>query len=183
MAPVADPAQTFGLGYRGVIARVVKTTTAIVEGRFRSTPKYQAGSPRAGRLPIEFRLGSQPVGGDSVQGWFLELSERKVDIPNEVREVLHEGITTVPSTEEAPPEGEFQAEEGKGRMWLRAAPLGGLAIRPTIWPTPRHSTGRRMWAAITPIVLRRITSLTFVLRCPEGEAGGRRCRRRGGAGM
>ena len=115
MAPVADPAQTFGLGYRGVIARVVKTD----DGPWSRTalPEYTeipSGIPATpGRLPIEFRLGSQPVGGDSAEGWFLELSERKVDIPNEVREVLHEGITTVPSTEEAPPEGEFQAEEGK----------------------------------------------------------------------
>ena len=56
MAPVANPAQTFGLGYRGVVARLARPTTNHGRGRrFRSTPRYQAGYPRRPALsPLSF---------------------------------------------------------------------------------------------------------------------------------
>ena len=94
MAPVADQAQMFGLGYRGVVVRLAKTDdgpwsrTALPEDT-----EIPSGIPATpGALPIEFRLGSGPVGGEGVAGWLLELSERKVEIHDEVREVLHEGV-------------------------------------------------------------------------------------------
>lgn len=124
MAPSSDPTETFGLGYRGIVARLAKTD----DGPWSKTtpPSYTeipGGVSRTpGALPIEFRLGSrQARGGDDAARWLLELSERKVGIDDEVREVVNEGITMVPSADEAPPEGESRAAEDAGP---EAAPLG-----------------------------------------------------------
>jgi hypothetical protein len=123
MAPVMDPEQLFGLGYRGVIARLAKTD----DGPWsRTAPPKGSDIPRgipapAGALPIEFRLGTRQARGyDDAAAWLLELSQNKIDIANEVREVVYQGVTTVPTLDEGPDEGEFRVDEDKEA----AAPRG-----------------------------------------------------------
>lgn len=120
MSSVADPTENFGLGYRGIIIRQIKTDT----GAWSKTPRPNdvpmpseiAALPDA--LPVEFRLGSKPVRGERAADWLLEISERKhLALSDEVREVLQEGIQTLPATREAeeqPSEGEFDVDESQG---------------------------------------------------------------------
>lgn len=123
MAPSSDPTEMFGLGYRGIIAKLAKTD----DGPWsRTTPPAYTEIPSGvsaapGNLPIEFRLGSQQARGSDAARWLLELSERKVDIHDEVREVINQGVTVVPAAEEAPPEGEARVDESAGP---EAAPRG-----------------------------------------------------------
>jgi hypothetical protein len=108
MAPLADPETLFGLGYRGVIVRQLK-----VDGRAWSGAEVpgelsdELPGPR-GRLPVEVRLGSRDEKRESAADWLLSVSERKrLDLSDEVWEVLREGVRLVPP----PPEGYEQAPE------------------------------------------------------------------------
>lgn len=126
LSPTADTTQLFGLGYRGVIARLAK----VDDGPWsRTVPPEHAKIPRGLRalpsaLPIDFRLGDRPAGGDSAADWLLELSQRKLDIDSEVHDVISAGVVTVPTTDEAPPEGEFQIPEGHEGKDAQLVPRG-----------------------------------------------------------
>jgi hypothetical protein len=107
----------FGLDHRGFVIRLVKPDTgawskAEVSG---DVAGVRGPAARPGGLPVECRLGINPTQGDSAADWLRELSERKrIDIDDEVRELLREGARTLPSTrdaETAPPEGESSVDE------------------------------------------------------------------------
>lgn len=126
MAPAAESTQNFGLGYRGLIARLTKAD----DGAWSKTappqyPEIPSGlSTVPAALPIEFRLGGGPAGADSAADWLLELSQSKTDVTSEVHEVIQAGIAVAPLTDEAPPEGEFQIPEGEAGKDALIAPRG-----------------------------------------------------------
>src|SRR5262245_5020468 len=67
MSAVADPAESFGLGYRGIVVRVIKSNAGPWSKAKRpgdvSIPGNLATLP--GGFPLEFRLGSKPAKADS----------------------------------------------------------------------------------------------------------------------
>lgn len=87
LSPTEDATQQFGLGYRGVIARLAKVDdgpwSRTVPPQYTEIPSGIRALPSA--LPLEFRLGDRPAGGDGAADWLLELSHRKLDIDSEVR--------------------------------------------------------------------------------------------------
>jgi hypothetical protein len=120
MSSVTDPTENFGLGYRGVIIRQIKTDT----GAWSKTPRpndvpmpSEIAAP-SDALPVEFRLGSKPARAERTADWLLEISERKhLALSDDVRDVLQEGIHMLPSTreaEEGPPAGDFDVDESQG---------------------------------------------------------------------
>lgn len=127
ISSVTDSMENFGLGYRGVIIRLIKTDTGAWS---KAEPSDDISIPREatarpGGLPVECRLGTSPVSAESAADWLLTLSERKhVAISDEVQEILQQGVQTLPSTREAgerPPEGEFDVDESRE---AQVAPLG-----------------------------------------------------------
>jgi hypothetical protein len=128
MSSVADPMEVLGLGYRGVVVRLIKTD----QGAWSQTrrPEYTeipsgiAAPP--GALPVEYRLGSKSVEQESAADWLLELSERKgVELRDEVREALQEGVRALTAPEEEPPVGDFDVEEPAPRSaawWACSSP-------------------------------------------------------------
>jgi hypothetical protein len=127
MSAVADPAENFGLGYRGITIRHFKTDTGAWSMAKRpkdlSIDREITASPDA--LPTEFRLGSRAVRAESAADWLLKIAERKsLDISDEVRDVLHKGVELLPRTreaEETPDEGYSEVDESRG---LEAVPRG-----------------------------------------------------------
>jgi len=134
MSPVADPTANFGLGYRGIIIRQIKTDAGPWSKARRpenlSVADELAAPP--GALPTEFRLGSRPAEGDSAADWLLKTSERKpLAIDHEVREVLQQGVTLLPPSSQAedqPPEADSYSAESEG---AEVVPLGA-----TWWACP-----------------------------------------------
>ena len=126
LSPAEDTTQQFGLGYRGVIARLAKADdgpwSRTVPPEYTEIPRGIRTLPSA--LPLEFRVGDRPSGGDSAADWLLELSQRKLDLDSEVHEVISAGVVTVPTTDEAPPEGESQVPEGPEGRDAQLAPRG-----------------------------------------------------------
>lgn len=122
ISPVEESMDNFGLGYRGVIMKQVKPDTG-------AWSKASAARPDA--LPTEFRLGVTLARAESTADWLLAISDRKLALSDEVREVVQAGALTLPSTPEAterPPEGEFEVDESGG---AEATPLGA-----TWWACP-----------------------------------------------
>jgi hypothetical protein len=115
MSPVTDPTANFGLGYRGIVIRQVKSdggpwSTATLPRDVSIARELVA---RPGALPIEFRL-SRPAtrasAGESTGDWLLKVAERKaLTISDEVREELQRGVRVLPDRpkpDENPPEQE-----------------------------------------------------------------------------
>jgi hypothetical protein len=119
LSPVMDETERCGLGYCGLIIRQIKTDAGAwskaQSPKGLRTPKMIAARPDA--LPLECRLGTKSVRGESTADWLLKISERKrLAISDDVREVLQQGVQRVPSTrdaEEGPPEGEFEVDESR----------------------------------------------------------------------
>lgn len=118
VAAVADSLESFGLGYRGLILRQVKTdagawSKAMASPEF-PIPGRVEGAP--GARSNEFRLGVDRARSQSAADWLLALSERKgLAISDEVREVVRQGVQLLPAAEgaeERPPEGDFDVEDG-----------------------------------------------------------------------
>lgn len=110
MSPVADPTKNFGLGYRGVIIRQIKTDAGPWAKAKRpkdlSIASELAAPPAS--FPVEFRLGVNPAKKDSAADWLLKIAERKrLAITDDVREVLQPGVkvlAALPKDMDSPPE-------------------------------------------------------------------------------
>lgn len=90
IAPVNITNTRFGLGYRGLIVRRIKTDGGSWE---------KANEKRRSPLPNEFRLGTKPAKKDSAADWLLKTAERlKVDLGADVRKVVAQGIALAPAT-------------------------------------------------------------------------------------
>jgi hypothetical protein len=128
MSPVVDPSQNFGLGYRGMLVRQIKTDAGAWSKAKR--PKdlpiaRELGAPKDA-LPLEFRLSGRQARGESTADWLLKIAERKrLPIADEVWDVLQQGVNALPDTREVqdrPPEAYSAEGEGpestpKGANW------------------------------------------------------------------
>jgi hypothetical protein len=115
MSLVADSAESFGLGYRGVIVRLVKPDTGAwwKANVSEDVPALREAAARPGGLPTECRLGTGSPGADSAAEWLITLFEKKQALDEGVLEVVQAGVNTLPSTDEAaeaPPEGDLDVE-------------------------------------------------------------------------
>ena len=80
----------FGLGYRGLIVRRIKTD----EG-----PWDKAMSARRTPFPNEFRVGIKAAKKDSAADWLVKTAERQgVSIVDEVQAAVSRGVALVPPT-------------------------------------------------------------------------------------
>lgn len=118
VAAVADSLESFGLGYRGLILRQVKTDAG-AWSKAMASPEFPIpgrGEGAPGARSNEFRLGVDRARSQSAADWLLALSERKgLAISDEVREILRQGVQLLPAAEgaeERPPEGDFDVEDG-----------------------------------------------------------------------
>ena len=79
LSPAADSTQNFGLGYRGVIVRQIKTDAGPWSATKR--PKDLSIAERVsripGRLPDGVSFGHQTARGESIAAWLLKIAERK----------------------------------------------------------------------------------------------------------
>lgn len=127
VSAVADTTENFGLGYRGVIVRQIKSDTGHWSKEKRPKSLIIPGEivVRPDALPMEFRLGSKTLKTESAADWLLKISEKKhLAISDDVRDVLHEGVILLPPTREAlepPAETKGEVDESKGPQ---AAPKG-----------------------------------------------------------
>jgi hypothetical protein len=125
LSPVADSSQNFGLGYRGVIIRQIKTDAGPWSATKRPKDLSIAGELAAspGAFPTEFRLGTRQARGESIEAWLLKIAERKrLAINDEVREVLQQGVTVLGDPPaQRPPEVDSRGAETEG---AEAAPRG-----------------------------------------------------------
>jgi len=123
ISAVTDTTENFGLGYRGIIIRQIKSDTGAWSKEKRPKglilPNETVLRPDA--LPAEFRLGSKTVKTESAADWLLKISEKKhLAISDDVRDVFNEGVHILPHAREAvePP---ADALESKG---LHVVPKG-----------------------------------------------------------
>src|SRR5687768_9634895 len=140
ISPVLNPAQIYGLGYRGLIVKETKPSSGPwSRAKLSADISIVSGlSAPAGALPLEFRLGtaqaqSDQAGSDSATDWLLKLAERKhLAIGDDVWEVLRAGPTLLgqPDTPDRPPEDDAYS----------AAP-------DQVEPAPRDAT---WWACNSP---------------------------------
>jgi hypothetical protein len=137
MSPLSAQEEYFGLGYRGVIVRLIKPDTgAWSTTQVSDDAELPSGlAARPGALPVELRLGSKSVegagkaAGESAADWLLEISKRKrLEIHDEVWEALHGGVQVLTVTDEGPPEGALELDGAAG---TDVAPRGA-----TWWACP-----------------------------------------------
>ena len=96
ISPVTTPDEQFGLGYRGLIVRRIKSD----EGSW-----DKAVSAMKTPFPNEFRIGSQPAasGAGSTQNsaadWLVKTAIRQgTGLTDEVREAIAQGVVLVPQS-------------------------------------------------------------------------------------
>jgi hypothetical protein len=88
MSPVRTAAETFGLGYRGLIVRRIKSDNG---------PWDKAISTRRNPFPNDFRLGSKKVKGESAADWLLTTANSQgARIVDQVQEAVSRGVLMVP---------------------------------------------------------------------------------------
>ena len=88
ISPVTTSAERFGLGYRGLIVRRIKSD----EGAW-----DKAMSARRAPFPDEFRIGRKAAKGDSAADWLVKTARRQgVRLVDEVQEVVSRGVVVVP---------------------------------------------------------------------------------------
>jgi hypothetical protein len=129
VSSVAESMENLGLGYRGVIVRLVKTDAGPWSKAATPADRPVAGEAtgRPGNLPVVCRLGTGSTTAENAADWLLTLAERKnVAIGDTVWDVLRDGVhlLTADYQAEAPPEGEFD---------LAASPEAGIAPRGATW--------------------------------------------------
>jgi hypothetical protein len=89
MSRVTALDQRFGLGYRGLIVRRIKTDDGVWD---------KAMSARRVRFPNEFRLGRTKAKRDSAADWLVKTANRQgARLVDEVQEVVSHGIVHVPT--------------------------------------------------------------------------------------
>jgi len=80
----------FGLGYRGLIVRQIKTDEGMWD---------EAVSSGSVRLPNEFRIGVKTAKRDSAADWLVKTANRQgARLVEEVQEVVSRGVVLVPAT-------------------------------------------------------------------------------------
>ena len=155
LSPVTESMENFGLGYRGVIVRLVKP-----DGGAWSTTDAPASlsavdetTARPGGLPAQGRLGIRATTADSAAesaaDWLLSLIERKrVAIGDTVWDALRAGPQMLPTTEtvEQPPEGEFEVTDDsdagmtpRGATWW-ACSSAYYSANASYFNAPEHVT-------------------------------------------
>jgi len=89
ISPLTTATERFGLGYRGLIVRRIKSD----EGAW-----DKALSTRRAPFPDEFRLGRKAAKGDSAADWLVKTASRQgVRLIDEVQEVVARGVVVVPA--------------------------------------------------------------------------------------
>ena len=87
---VTDPKERFGLGYRGVIVRRIKSDDGAWD-------KAMAG--RRTPFPDAFRLGHTPTKKESAAEWLATTwRDRNVRLADAVQEAVSQGVVVVPAT-------------------------------------------------------------------------------------
>ena len=82
--------ERFGLGYRGLIVRRIKTDDGVWD---------KAMSNRRVPFPDEFRLGRKTAKKDSAAEWLVKTAKsRGARLDDEVQEVVARGVVVVPAT-------------------------------------------------------------------------------------
>ncbi|HYQ90651.1 MAG TPA: hypothetical protein VES89_00900, partial [Candidatus Competibacteraceae bacterium] len=119
ISPVVAPNENFGLGYRGLIVRQIKTDDGPWSNAKRpSGLKFPTGiAVRRSALPDHFRVGSKTARQASAADWLLQTSERKDShVTDLLREVVREGVTLLPSDRAAvqPSASDTRVAKGKG---------------------------------------------------------------------
>lgn len=80
----------YGLGYRGVIVRRIKTDDGVWD---------KAIASKRVQFPNEFRLGRKKAERDSAADWLVKTAVRgDARLDDEVQEVISRGVTIVPAT-------------------------------------------------------------------------------------
>ncbi len=88
ISPVTTLNKRFGLGYRGLIVRRIKTDGGVWD---------KAMSGRRVPLPNEFRIGSKKAKRDSAADWLVKPANRQgVRLVDEVQDVVSRGVVLVP---------------------------------------------------------------------------------------
>ncbi len=87
ISPVMTPGEQFGLGYRGLIVRRIKSDQGAWD---------KAMSARRIPFPDEFRIGSKITKRDSAADWLMKTADRQgARIADEVQEVVSRGVALV----------------------------------------------------------------------------------------
>jgi len=90
ISPVTILSKRFGLGYRGLVVRRIKTDEGVWD---------KAVSARRAPFPNEFRVGIKPVRRDSAADWLVKTANRQgAGLADEVLEVVSRGLALAPAT-------------------------------------------------------------------------------------
>ena len=90
MTPVLASEKRFGLGYRGLIVRRIKSDDGAWD---------KAVAARRVPFPNAFRLGIKTAKKDSAAEWLVKTANRQgADLADEVRDVVSRGVVLVPAT-------------------------------------------------------------------------------------
>ncbi len=88
ISPVPILSKQFGLGYRGLIVRRIKTDEGVWD---------KAVSARRTPFPNEFRIGIKTARKDSAADWLVKTATRQgARLPDEVQAVVSRGVALVP---------------------------------------------------------------------------------------
>jgi hypothetical protein len=88
ISPATALNKRFGLGYRGLIVRRIKTDEGLWD---------KAMSARRVPFPNEFRIGSKPAKKDSAADWLVKTANRQgARLVDEVQAVVSRGVALVP---------------------------------------------------------------------------------------
>lgn len=172
MSSVVNPRENFGLGYRGMVVRLLKPDSGPWSRAKRPANLSIAGElpAPAGAFPLEFRLRS----GSSAD-WLLRIAERKrLAISDDVREVLQAGAKLLgpPATADKPPEGDSYraaAESAdvapRGATWW-ACNSPFYAVNHEIFNRPEYVTRNNCYCFASNV----LANVRFAL---PGRRGGR----------
>src|SRR5260370_38096259 len=90
LSPLTAKGKRFGLGYRGLIVRRIKSD----EG-----PWDKAMSARRVAFPDEFRIGHKAAKKDSAANWLAKTANRQgAGLADEVQQVVSRGVVLVPAS-------------------------------------------------------------------------------------
>ena len=88
ISPVATLDKRFGLGYRGLIVRRIKSDEGVWD---------KAMAARRVPFPNEFRLGRKTAKKDSAADWLVKTANRQgARLVDEVQEVVSRGVASCP---------------------------------------------------------------------------------------
>ena len=146
MSAVTDPNENFGLGYRGMIIRQIKSDSGPWSKEKRPKGLLLPGESAlpSNALPSEFRLGSKSIKTESAETWLLKLLEKKHPaISDDMWDVLHEGVQSLPLAREAVGHPTWRQARNHTQPHRRERP-GGPALLHTTIPTLHCLTDRNM---------------------------------------